>query len=828
MELFTRKKPSTVQTEKIFPIDLIAALDHFGPKIKVLSLDCFDTILWRKTANPADVFLILQNHPAFKPLGYAQSVRGYGEYRARHLKYFQKMSSEVNLQEVYSECYSGLDQATIDELCEHELNAEMEMCYAFLPIVELIRAAHAKGLKIVIVSDTYFKEEQLRRLLSHALPEDVMAMFSQIFCSCEHGKSKPDGLLGKVLQALQVPAESVLHIGDNPQADYVSARAFNINALHLIQQRECIDDVLRMQATAAKILDPSIGATTALYSPFRGVFSATKMPVDNPETIIGYASLGPIMYSFAKFICSEVEELRRAGKRPKVVFLMRDGYLPSLACEELMGESIGKRVRISRFASYAASFQTRENIVNYLLDIGSTDRYEDICRQFLLPEKVSAPIIKLARAAKNPTVDFLQLILRTETLRIILQKSAEYRERLKLHIKKELGGLDKGDTLVLVDLGYAGTAQRRLTSVFAEDGIEVVGRYLIALRAIDHQLTRKGLMDSTNYCDNAMQTLVFYISILEQLSTSNERSVIDYDKDGNGIYSDIQMSDQQRDKLHRIQAETLRFVREAKEYFKTANMSLSEEILRQNAIAELTRMIFFQSNLELDHLQTFEVEMNLGTTDIIKMFDPEQGLLGLRRRGMFYLERPSKTTRTNYPAELRKAGIEFSLSLLAQHRFGIDLKLRDMVLRHEKLNILFRRGQETHVAEVEAISTHEGYYAVWIPATTTDIQVSILFGKKYQWIQFDGAELIKMEAFINQAESQNTADAWSCLIFDKMKDHGQKLFECLSESSSLIMSVPTFKLNPGQYILRVVFRPTVNRVVEQANKNQNVSYSVTI
>ncbi|RWM26996.1 hypothetical protein, partial [Mesorhizobium sp.] len=39
--------------------DIPTILDDFGDSVKVLSLDCFDTLLWRKTATPRDVFAVL-------------------------------------------------------------------------------------------------------------------------------------------------------------------------------------------------------------------------------------------------------------------------------------------------------------------------------------------------------------------------------------------------------------------------------------------------------------------------------------------------------------------------------------------------------------------------------------------------------------------------------------------------------------------------------------------------------------------------------------------------------------------------------------------------
>ncbi len=43
-----------------------------------------------------------------------------------------------------------------------ELDAEARHCFAFAPTVALMRAAKAKGIETIIVSDTYLDEKQLR------------------------------------------------------------------------------------------------------------------------------------------------------------------------------------------------------------------------------------------------------------------------------------------------------------------------------------------------------------------------------------------------------------------------------------------------------------------------------------------------------------------------------------------------------------------------------------------------------------------------------------------------------------------------------------------
>jgi hypothetical protein len=488
---------------------------------------------------------------------------------------------------------------------------------------------------------------------------------------------------------------------------------------------------------------------------------------------------------------------------------MRDGYLPSLAIEELAGRPLGQRVQISRFCAFAASFRSKEDILNYFIEIGQTNRYDDLARQLLLPEQIAKAIIQNALKSQHPTFEFIRQILQPDTLNFILNQSAEFRARLLRYLQKK-ADVQAGDTIVLVDLGYSGTAQRRLTPVFKDLGIDIVGRYLISLSVPGWQANRRGLLDPTCYDDRALQSLVIYISMLEQLCTTNERSVVNYDNQGEPVYSSVQMSQPQYEKLTHIQNEGLRFVRDAKKFFEQANVTLSDTMLQQATIANISRLIYLSTEAELNYLKSFEAEMNLGTDDILRVFDMDKGLSDLRKRGMFYMENPSISKRTNYPAEVRSIGMELSLSLMAQHRYSLYLKMNDMVLKREKIDVTFVRGHETHQTSVEAISTHEGYFALLLPAGVGNTQITVHLGRSYQFVQIENAELIVLEAFIKQNESNNVVDMQSCLNYTKMIHKGDKLFECTESEGAVIMK-PTMQLPPLQYIYRLIFRPIVKK-----------------
>ena len=130
-----------------------------------------------------------------------------------------------------------------------------------------------------------------------------MSAISKIFCSCEYGKSKTNGLFEIILKSSGHRAESILHIGDNISTDYAAPRALKINALHFLQEDEHLTNLLRLQSISANIIDPLIRNTRPLSSPFRSILSSTQLSYDKPEVLIGYASLGPINVYLREIYC---------------------------------------------------------------------------------------------------------------------------------------------------------------------------------------------------------------------------------------------------------------------------------------------------------------------------------------------------------------------------------------------------------------------------------------------------------------------------------------------------------------------------------------------
>src|SRR2546423_997925 len=108
MDSVLQRKATEQAQQTVRASELISLFNTYADNIKVLSLDCFDTLLWRKTSAPQDVFYDLQNRPAFKKLGYNAVMRINSETNARKKKVIQDYLNEVKLNEIYRNMFPDL------------------------------------------------------------------------------------------------------------------------------------------------------------------------------------------------------------------------------------------------------------------------------------------------------------------------------------------------------------------------------------------------------------------------------------------------------------------------------------------------------------------------------------------------------------------------------------------------------------------------------------------------------------------------------------------------------------------------------------------------
>ncbi len=273
--------------ETIQSHEIAGLLDNAGDELEILSLDCFDTLIWRNVNLPKDVFFDLDIPNC------SMEMRVLAEARARKALAFQKDRNEVNIQEIYANLFRGADDQEIAHCIAQEMAAEARHCFAFQPVSELIARAKARGMRVIIVSDTYLPEPLLRQLITDAAGQETIDRIDRIFCSCEYGENKAGGLFKDVLAELQVDPGQIIHLGDNMIADFEAPRKIGINGVHFAQFDDEATERLRLEAVAATIFEKDVRRSAPVLQPHRPQVSLRQD--DDPIVQFGHDVLENIV-----------------------------------------------------------------------------------------------------------------------------------------------------------------------------------------------------------------------------------------------------------------------------------------------------------------------------------------------------------------------------------------------------------------------------------------------------------------------------------------------------------------------------------------------------
>ncbi|MER9304278.1 HAD family hydrolase [Mesorhizobium sp. M0496] len=782
----------TDHTAQITAKDIPKVLDEFGDSLKVLSLDCFDTLLWRQTATPRDVFAVLADTPIARRLGVTPHQRISAAARARRAKLLENGSREIDIGDIYRS-FTSLSSEERELLAEAEIRTEVSVCFAFSPYVELIRLAHTRGIKIIVVSDTYFRQDELRRLLARHLPVDVMQAISKVYCSVDYGTSKSDALFQVVIRECGVPASHLLHIGDDGVADAQAPRKLGVQALHFVPFDREVAEFLRLQRAASSLIVLEQAAPAAVilpcYSPFRPVFSVANLHQYTPETLIGYMSFGPALYAYARFLMDEVEALQQQGKRVKVFFLLRDAYLLSAACEAYARKPVGKLVRIRKFHAIAASFKTRADIDHYISGIEpECNTLHAIAKQLLLPPKLTELLIRVAHQSDDPKTAFHQLLHEEDVLELIFKNSFTLRARLKRYISRELAP-EEGDTIVLADIGYNGRTQEYLSRTFKDEfNIDILGRYVFSSDEPYRSANSKALITST--WDNT--------TIFEQCCTLKEGAVVNYEFDGEPIITDIVLSEKQYEKIAKVHAECLRFIDDARAFFTTSDLTHEYSMLQGAAHAALFRNAYMPVEAELEYLKDFQHDKFMGPDRKKTIYHLESAWNNVRRL-------PSPYRLGAY--ETRGLGLDFTFSGLLQRRFQLDLGPDDMNVRFSPLKVLIGSTHDTKAFLLRAHHLHDGYFSIMLPYVS-GTSVKMLFGEHYEWLQIADIQLLNNAGRVCRNVSCS-------LSLEEINREGE-IYQCLSQASVATIRPSDLQQLKTPHYFHVIFRPLVSRASDSA------------
>lgn len=776
--------------------DLPTLLDHAPDGIEYLSLDCFDTLLWRNTVAPRDVFA---------DLGIAGGgiwPRAKAEARARQRAYFDTGKGEIEIEPIYRALMPHADAAGIAAAVEAELDAEARHCYGFAPTVALMRAAKARGLQVIIVSDTYLSADQLRTLIARAAGDEVAALIDRIFVSCAYGIAKGDGLFKPVLRELKAGPEALFHVGDNPWADQAAPAELGIATAHLQQFDDECARRLRLEVSAASMVDSSVRGSRPALAPHRPVLALHGG--DDPVVAIGHDVLGPVMHAFAHWVEAERSEMaERLGRPVKLLFLMRDGHLPMQVYRSLFPDVPCAPVELSRFTSRRASFTDAAAVRKYLADEGKHGRTDVLINQLGLNPAEGARLCR-GRLGFEAQDRFNKAVQAPQMLQAVISRSKAYADKIMTHL--EYAGVERGDAVMFVDLGYSGTVQNLIEPVLRDRfGLTVAGRYLM-LRDVERwDFDKKGLIDDRHYDIPAIHALCMPVAVVEQLSTVAQGSVVDYAPDGAPIRKEGGQKGQQNAIRDRIQAACVDFARHAGDAVVRPAASDDSDCRRGLAVAVLARLLFMPTAAEVEVLRAFDHDVNLGSSDMMKLVDPEQAGEGLRRRGLFYV---NQSERMFLPGELQPYGLSQQLAMYAATRHQFDLRPADFQADTIVLDGFVADATSQMPLPVEAHATHDGYYQATVPIGAGRFAVGLQVGAIAEWLQIEEAAFHGVGALHNLVAAALTPPIEAEMLCDGMQEMSPGFYRS-SEHGLLLVPPPANVKEP--MLLSIVFRPVVRR-----------------
>lgn len=770
------------------------------PGIRFLSLDCFDTLIWRNVNAPVDVFAELAIP------GGGMEARIWAEQKARKIAPFQGGQAEVTIDQIYASMMPEASEADRQAAIEAELDAEARHCFAFAPVRDLILDAKRRGLQVIIVSDTYLSEPRLRQLIARAAGHALAGMIDRIFCSCDYGVSKAGGLFPHVLQALGASPSAILHVGDNKIADQDAPAKLGIHSVHFEQFDADAEQRLRFEAVAASIIEPATRITLPACQPHRAQVSLRV--AQDAASALGHDVLGPMMHSFAHWIRHEAAAMEaRLGKPVKLLFLLRDGHLPMQAFNALFPDMKGRAiaVEISRFTAGAASFTDEAAITRYVTPELATAPLPVIARQLLFTRD---EVAKLTR--DYDPFAFAEKLREPANQRKILSRSREAAQRLFAHLGR--CGVAQGDAVMLVDLGYNGSVQNLVEPVLRSGmELDVAGRYLLLRENFRSGLDKAGLFDVRHYDFKMLDSLAGAIAVVEQLCTLAQGSVVDYKPNGAPVRSAMGMKNAQSESRDRAQAASLDFIVSIGAGVVSAPASDDVDARRRMAAAILARLLFLPQESEVAMFGDFHHDVNLGTRETLKILDPDAATLGLRRRGVFYAK---NAMRIHLSGELQRHGLPFNLSIFGTKRFGLDLRKTDFDVGAMALPVLLMDSVGGHAATtIDAHPTAEGYYRALVPIGAGRYTVGLQLGQLFDWVQIEETSFHYVDEFMTSQANENAMAASP--ILEGMEQASADLYRC-EGAHGFMMAPPPMIAEAGRAMLfSLVFRPVVTRAQAQ-------------
>ena len=614
----------------------IATVDA-GRRAKVVaacSFDIFDTFIIRACTTPVGVFErayelsgLVDTHPNVAENFVQHRIQA--ESRARKEAKERSGSAEVRITDIYSFFpfrLFGLARDALNDFAVAEFRAELDLCRANPEMMQQYLEMKRAGFRVGFISDTYWSTKQIAHLLHNCSPG---LAWDFLYASCDHGHGKSEKLFAKYLSEQKVDPAASFHIGDNERADIKGARRHGIRPRYYPQASAELTSKLHREAALFELLSP--GRPSRLDHGARTLrrMVAARNAEKSPAFHLGMTVIGPVMTAFDAFIDARYAELQKSGARVAIGFLGRDGFLPYQIWKD--GHNIDAAyLEVNRRVSMIGAADTLVPLRKLIDRTPEIDADTFLNMVGVLPPAVAAYLAKCPKGFANGA-DFAKALPGLISARDSAALASGMRARLLAYLRAAIPDFDSCTDLVLVDLGYAGTVQKSLRRLFDREGIRIRlhGTYLLTCDDAFHDLARddtvQGMISDLVVTPHVKLTLLRNVAVLEQLCSSHEGSVRDYD-DGKVLREANPIPAGQIAIKADVQAGAAAFAAGARELGASYGLRpcASPDVAARWSAATLGRLLLLPDDDELTLLGNFQHDVNLGTGTLPPIIDGDR------------------------------------------------------------------------------------------------------------------------------------------------------------------------------------------------------------
>lgn len=205
------------------PQPSIALMLATGTPTALITFDVFDTLIWRKTLFPHDIFLSLNGRHPHLTAWWRRVAERIATVACRRI-----LAREPTLNDIYR---------LLPLNAMHEVALERRMCVANPHCLAAVMWLSGIGFSIAAVSDMYLDSIQIGTLLKSCGYPD-MPVYSSATEGCT--KANNGSLLEIAWQQLGVRAHEVIHIGDNAHSDIAMAKQLGARTCHVSTPRSTL------------------------------------------------------------------------------------------------------------------------------------------------------------------------------------------------------------------------------------------------------------------------------------------------------------------------------------------------------------------------------------------------------------------------------------------------------------------------------------------------------------------------------------------------------------------------------------------------------------